>query len=78
MDMMMMRIGKDENEVAMMWWACGLGDDVSGKKESGERGAWEDEIFFGARERAVVLLSVGGHVLQCEAARVSDVHLCAG
>ena len=47
-------------------------------KESGERGAWEDEFFFGARERAVVLLSVGGHVLQCEAARASDDHLCAG
>ena len=30
MDMMTMRIGKDENEVAMTWWACGLGDDVSG------------------------------------------------
>ena len=30
MDMMMMRFVNDENEVAMMWWACGLGDDVSG------------------------------------------------
>ena len=30
MDMMTLRIGKDENEVAMMWWACALGDDVSG------------------------------------------------
>ena len=27
MDMMMMRFVNDENEVAMMWWACGLGDD---------------------------------------------------
>ena len=46
-------------------------------KESGERGAWEDN-FFWARERSVVLPSVGGHVLKCEAAPVSGVHLCAG
>ena len=30
MDMMMMRFVNDENEVAIMWWAYGLGDDVSG------------------------------------------------
>ena len=30
MHMMTVRSGDDENQVAMMWWACGLGDDFSG------------------------------------------------
>ena len=43
MDMMTMRIRKDEKVVAMMWWACGLGDgplEFGAKSNLNGRSVW--------------------------------------